>query len=197
MRRFPGCKILSAPFPNFIARRHITCCRPAPLASPLSALQATTSPFYRYFPRRLPEPMSFCHLHCHSEYSLLDGANRVDDLIRAAQELEQPALAMTDHGVMHAPGFSRRRRRRRASSRSSGWRRTSHRGAGTIASRGQGDESYYHLVLLARDRQRLRQSDQALLHRLHRGLLLQAARRSRGARGALRGADRHQRLPGG
>jgi DNA polymerase-3 subunit alpha len=46
--------------------------------------------------------MSFVHLHCHSEYSLLDGANRIDDLIRRAQELEQPSLAITDHGNMHA-----------------------------------------------------------------------------------------------
>ena len=46
--------------------------------------------------------MSFVHLHCHSEYSLLDGANRIDDLIARAQELEQPALAITDHGNMHA-----------------------------------------------------------------------------------------------
>src|SRR4051812_34012247 len=46
--------------------------------------------------------MSFVHLHCHSEYSLLDGANRISDLIRRAQELEQPALAITDHGNLHA-----------------------------------------------------------------------------------------------
>ena len=46
--------------------------------------------------------MSFVHLHCHSEYSLLDGANRIDDLIARAQEFEQPALAITDHGNMHA-----------------------------------------------------------------------------------------------
>ena len=46
--------------------------------------------------------MSFVHLHCHSEYSLLDGANRIDDLIKRAQELEQPALAITDHGNLHA-----------------------------------------------------------------------------------------------
>ena len=46
--------------------------------------------------------MSFVHLHCHSEYSLLDGANRIDDLIARAQEFEQPALAITDHGNLHA-----------------------------------------------------------------------------------------------
>ncbi|HMG71279.1 MAG TPA: PHP domain-containing protein, partial [Gemmatimonadaceae bacterium] len=45
--------------------------------------------------------MSFVHLHCHSEYSLLDGANRIDDLINRALEFEQPALAITDHGNLH------------------------------------------------------------------------------------------------
>jgi DNA polymerase-3 subunit alpha len=45
--------------------------------------------------------MSFVHLHCHSEYSLLDGANRVGDLIQRAKEFEQPGLALTDHGVMY------------------------------------------------------------------------------------------------
>src|SRR5579864_8854156 len=49
-----------------------------------------------------PHEMSFVHLHCHSEYSLLDGANRIDDLIARALEFEQPALAITDHGNMHA-----------------------------------------------------------------------------------------------
>src|SRR5438094_4528834 len=46
--------------------------------------------------------MSFVHLHCHSEYSLLDGANRIEDLIRRAKEFEQPAFASTDHGTLHA-----------------------------------------------------------------------------------------------
>src|SRR5690349_21513578 len=49
-----------------------------------------------------PHPMSFVHLHCHSEYSLLDGANRIDDLIARAKLFEQPALASTDHGNMDA-----------------------------------------------------------------------------------------------
>ena len=44
--------------------------------------------------------MSFVHLHTHSEYSLLDGANRLDDLVRRAEEFEMPALALTDHGCM-------------------------------------------------------------------------------------------------
>ncbi len=43
---------------------------------------------------------SFVHLHTHSEYSLLDGAARITDIFARAKELEMPALALTDHGVM-------------------------------------------------------------------------------------------------
>ena len=43
----------------------------------------------------------FVHLHVHSEYSLLDGLGTTGALARRAAELGQPALALTDHGVMH------------------------------------------------------------------------------------------------
>ena len=43
----------------------------------------------------------FVHLHIHSEYSLLDGANRIKDLPARAKELGMDAIALTDHGVMY------------------------------------------------------------------------------------------------
>src|SRR5205823_7696729 len=43
---------------------------------------------------------SFVHLHTHSEFSLLDGASRVDALFERAAQFDMPALALTDHGVM-------------------------------------------------------------------------------------------------
>jgi DNA polymerase-3 subunit alpha len=46
-------------------------------------------------------PRTFVHLHTHTEYSLLDGASRIPALVARAAELEMPALAMTDHGVMY------------------------------------------------------------------------------------------------
>ncbi len=103
--------------------------------------------------------MSFVHLHTHSEYSLLDGANRIGDLVRRAAELEMPALALTDHGCLHgawwfqtqarkagikpilgmeayvAPGDRRERQARPVTAAGGAWT----------------DERYYHLVLLARD----------------------------------------------
>jgi DNA polymerase-3 subunit alpha len=45
---------------------------------------------------------SFVHLHLHSEYSLLDGGNRVDKLVKRVKELGMHAVAVTDHGNMHA-----------------------------------------------------------------------------------------------
>jgi len=43
----------------------------------------------------------FCHLHLHTEYSLLDGATRIRDVANRAAELGMPAVAMTDHGAMY------------------------------------------------------------------------------------------------
>ena len=43
----------------------------------------------------------FVHLHCHSHYSLLDGASKVPDLVQRAKALGMPALALTDHGNLY------------------------------------------------------------------------------------------------
>ena len=45
--------------------------------------------------------MSFVHLHVHTEYSLLDGAARIRDLVRRVKELGMDSAAITDHGVMY------------------------------------------------------------------------------------------------
>ena len=45
--------------------------------------------------------MSFVHLHVHSEYSLLDGMCRVEDLISKAKQQKMPAVAITDHGALY------------------------------------------------------------------------------------------------
>ena len=43
----------------------------------------------------------FCHLHCHTQYSLLDGAAQIERLIGRAAEMGHPAVAITDHGNLH------------------------------------------------------------------------------------------------
>ena len=43
----------------------------------------------------------FAHLHCHSHYSLLDGAATIDGLVGQAKNQVMTALALTDHGNLH------------------------------------------------------------------------------------------------
>ena len=45
--------------------------------------------------------MGFTHLHLHTEYSLLDGACRIEGLVQRVKELGQQSVAITDHGVMY------------------------------------------------------------------------------------------------
>ncbi len=96
--------------------------------------------------------MSFVHLHCHSEYSLLDGANRIDDLINRAKELEQPALAITDHGNLHAAWEFQEKARKAKIKPIIGMEAYVALGDRRVKGRsGPGQKPYYHLVLLARD----------------------------------------------
>jgi len=45
--------------------------------------------------------MSFVHLHTHSEFSLLDGLTRIQDLVGKCRRTGMPAVAVTDHGNMY------------------------------------------------------------------------------------------------
>ena len=45
--------------------------------------------------------MSFTHLHCHTQYSLLDGAIKIGDLIETSKAFGQDSAAITDHGVLY------------------------------------------------------------------------------------------------
>ena len=103
--------------------------------------------------------MSFVHLHTHSEYSLLDGANRIRDLVDRALNFEMPALALTDHGCLFGAWEFQREARRRGLKPiigmeayvAPGDRRERGRGS-PVPGRARG-RPYYHLVLLARDRE--------------------------------------------
>src|SRR5918993_1569189 len=96
--------------------------------------------------------MSFVHLHCHSEYSLLDGANRIEDLIARALELEQPALAITDHGNLHAAWEFQEKAKKAKLKPIIGMEAYVAPGDRRVKGRPTpGAKPYYHLVLLARD----------------------------------------------
>ena len=45
--------------------------------------------------------MAFVHLHNHTDYSMLDGATRVSDMVKRAVDQKMPAVAITDHGYMY------------------------------------------------------------------------------------------------
>src|SRR3954463_4037643 len=94
--------------------------------------------------------MSFVHLHCHSEYSLLDGANRIDDLITRAKEFEQPAVAITDHGNLHAAWEFQEKAKKAGIKPIIGMEAYVATGSRRDRSRAAGAQPYYHLVVLAR-----------------------------------------------
>jgi DNA polymerase-3 subunit alpha len=95
--------------------------------------------------------MSFVHLHTHSEFSLLDGANRLDDLIERAREFEMPALALTDHGTMYGAWNFRKRATKAGIKPIIGMEAYVSPGPRTLKTARRGERPYYHLVLLARD----------------------------------------------
>ncbi|HMP01449.1 MAG TPA: PHP domain-containing protein, partial [Gemmatales bacterium] len=48
-----------------------------------------------------PNERPFVHLHCHSHYSLLDGANRIPELVAGVKQQGMNAVALTDHGNLY------------------------------------------------------------------------------------------------
>jgi DNA polymerase-3 subunit alpha len=95
--------------------------------------------------------VSFIHLHCHSEYSLLDGANRIDDLIKRAREFEQPALAITDHGNLHGAWEFQEKARKAGIKPIIGMEAYVAPGDRRNKEREGNRKPYYHLVLLAKN----------------------------------------------
>ena len=102
--------------------------------------------------------MSFVHLHCHSEFSLLDGANRIGDLVRKAKEFEMPALALTDHGCLFGAWTFRKEAEKEGIRPIIGMEAyvapgSRHHKEAMRVNGGEIRKPYYHLVLLARDRE--------------------------------------------
>ncbi len=95
---------------------------------------------------------SFAHLHCHSHYSLLDGAASIDKLIHRAKDHGMNALAITDHGNLHGAIEFYRKAKGAGINPIIGYE--AYIAAGSRLSRdgGTGKESSYHLTLLAKDR---------------------------------------------
>ena len=138
----------------------------------------------------------FVHLHLHTEYSLLDGACRVDELLEQAARLKMPALAVTEHGNMFSAVVFYDTAKKQGVKPilgcevyvAPGDRRTK---SGTPG------ETANHLVLLAETNEGYHNLIKLVSAGLHRRLLLQAAHRQGTARAALQGPDRPQQLPQG
>ncbi|MCP4203810.1 MAG: DNA polymerase III subunit alpha [bacterium] len=92
---------------------------------------------------------SFVHLHLHSQYSLLDGANRLDDVIGAAKAAGMSSLALTDHGNLFGAVEFYKRARRQGMNPIVGMEAYVAQGSHTARERGKASSN--HLVLLAKN----------------------------------------------
>src|SRR5437667_6380047 len=94
----------------------------------------------------------FVHLHLHSEYSLLDGACRLDRLMEKAHELKFPALSLTDHGVLYGAIDFYQAARQKGIKPIIGCEVYVAPGSRLEKKAGSGSRDvYHHLVLLAKD----------------------------------------------
>ena len=92
----------------------------------------------------------FVHLHLHTEYSLLDGACRLDKLMDRARDLKFPALAITDHGAMHGVIEFYQAARAKGIKPIIGFEAYIAPGS-RLEKKLNGGEKYHHLGLLAKD----------------------------------------------
>ncbi|MGH7424783.1 MAG: PHP domain-containing protein, partial [Candidatus Methylomirabilales bacterium] len=93
----------------------------------------------------------FVHLHTHSEFSLLDGFSRVDDLFETVARLGMPALGLTDHGAMFGALDFYKAGRERGVRPIVGMEAYVAPGSRFDRAPGENEEKYRHLTLLARN----------------------------------------------
>lgn len=98
----------------------------------------------------------FAHLHCHSHYSLLDGAAPIGKLIQRAKDHGMNALAITDHGNLHGALEFYRKAKEAGINPILGYEAYIAPGARTDKSSGTVRETSYHLTLLAQNAQGFR-----------------------------------------
>ncbi|HLA83354.1 MAG TPA: DNA polymerase III subunit alpha [Thermoguttaceae bacterium] len=94
----------------------------------------------------------FVHLHCHSHYSLLDGAGTLDRLLARAQELGMNSLALTDHGNLHGTLEFYQKAKKLEVNPILGYEAYVAPGSRTQREAGSMKEASFHLTLLAQNR---------------------------------------------
>ena len=97
--------------------------------------------------------MEFTHLHVHTEYSLLDGSNKIKEYVARVKELGMDSAAITDHGVMYGVIHFYRAAREAGINPILGCEVYVAPGSRFDREVGSGDDRYYHLVLLAENNQ--------------------------------------------
>ena len=97
--------------------------------------------------------MEFTHLHVHTEYSLLDGSNKIKEYVARVKELGMDSAAITDHGVMYGVIDFYRAAREAGINPILGCEVYVAPGSRFDREVGSGDDRYYHLVLLAENNQ--------------------------------------------
>ena len=93
--------------------------------------------------------MSFTHLHVHTQYSLLDGASKINELMARTKELGMDSIAITDHGVMHGVIEFYKEAKKAGIKPIIGCEVYVAPGSRFDREVSKGEERYYHLVLLA------------------------------------------------
>ena len=97
--------------------------------------------------------MEFTHLHVHTEYSLLDGSNKIKECIQRVKELGMDSCAITDHGVMFGVIDFYRAAREAGINPILGCEVYVAPNSRFDREVGGGEDRYYHLVLLAENNQ--------------------------------------------
>ena len=117
--------------------------------------------------------MSFAHLHVHTEYSLLDGSNKIKECVARVKELGMNSVAITDHGVMY--GVIDFYRAAKAAGIKPILGCEVYVAPGSRFDKeavGNDDDRYYHLVLLAENETGYYNSDEDRIQRIYGRLLL-------------------------
>ncbi len=97
--------------------------------------------------------MNFTHLHVHTEYSLLDGSNKIQEYVSRVKELGMDSAAITDHGVMYGVIDFYRAAKAAGINPILGCEVYVAPGSRFDREAGSGEDRYYHLVLLAENNQ--------------------------------------------
>ena len=97
--------------------------------------------------------MSFVHLHVHTEYSLLDGSNKIDEYVARVKELGMNAAAITDHGAMYGVIDFYRAAKKEGIKPILGCEVYVAPGSRFDREKVEGEDRYFHLVLLAENNQ--------------------------------------------